>query len=108
MDSFFLFLNMSGGEMLLIIIVAYLVLGPKKIPEVARMIGKGINDLRRATDDIKSEFTKEINNFKKDVNVDLKESFIPEAYKKTSSPNREGTPVREENKENPGSDTELK
>jgi Tat protein translocase TatB subunit len=108
MESFFLFLNMSGGEILLIIIVAYLVLGPKKIPEVARMIGKGINDLRRATDDIKSEFTKEMNNFKKDVNVNLKDPFIPDAYKRGSSPSQEASPIREEKKENPGTEPELK
>jgi Tat protein translocase TatB subunit len=81
-----LFFNMSGGEMLVIVVVAYLVLGPKKIPEVARMIGKGMNELRRATDDIRNEITKEVNNIKKDVNVDLKETIIPDVYRKPPTP----------------------
>ena len=65
-----LFFNISGGEILVIVIVVYLVFGPKKIPEFARMLGKGINELRRATDDIKREFNREVNNVKKDINVD--------------------------------------
>jgi len=108
MDHLLLFLNMSGGEILVIIVVAYLVLGPKKIPEVARMIGKGINELRRATDDIKSEFTKEMNNFKKDVNVNLKDPFIPNAYKRASSPSTEASTIREDKNENTATKEDLK
>ncbi len=71
MDNFLLFFSMSGGEILLIVIAIYLVFGPKKIPEFARMVGRGINELRRATDDIKKEIKRETNDIKKDVNVDL-------------------------------------
>ena len=81
-----LFLNMSGGEILVIVLVAYLVLGPKRIPEIARAIGKGMNELRRATDDIRSEITREVNNIKKDVNVDFKETIIPDAYSRPAPP----------------------
>jgi len=85
MSNILLFLNMSGGEILVIVVVAYLILGPKKIPEIARTIGKGINELRRATDDIRNEFTKEMNKVKRDVNVNLKDTIIPDAYKKSSA-----------------------
>jgi len=71
MNQFLLFLNISGGEILVILVVVYLVFGPKKIPELARMVGKGINELRRATDDIKKEFNKEVSSIKKDTDVDL-------------------------------------
>jgi TatA/E family protein of Tat protein translocase len=66
-----LFLNISGGEILLILIVVYLVFGPKKIPELARMVGKGINEMRRATDEIRKEFNREVSSVKKDMAVDL-------------------------------------
>lgn len=66
-----LFLNISGGEILLILIVVYLVFGPKKIPEIARMVGKGINEMRRATDDIRREFNQEVSGIKKDMSVDM-------------------------------------
>ncbi|MEZ5197292.1 MAG: twin-arginine translocase TatA/TatE family subunit [Bacteroidales bacterium] len=71
MDSILLFFNISGGELLIIVVAIYLVFGPKKIPEFARMLGKGINELRRATNDIKNEITREANKVKSDVNVDI-------------------------------------
>jgi len=69
MNSILLFLNISGGEILVILVVVYLVFGPKKIPELARMLGKGINELRRATNEIKNEITKETAGIKKDIGV---------------------------------------
>jgi Tat protein translocase TatB subunit len=103
-----LFLNMSGGEILVIVLVAYLVLGPKKIPEIARMVGKGINELRRATDDIKNEFTKEMNNFKREANLNIKDPFIPDAYKRPSPPTPEPSPTPEVKKESEGTEREMK
>lgn len=103
-----LFLNMSGGEILIIVLVAYLVLGPKKIPEVARMIGKGMNELRRATDDIRTEITKEVNNIKKEVNVDFKETIIPDAYRRPATPPADHPAAAEQKTEPKKPDDDLK
>lgn len=43
-------------ELLLILVLALIVLGPKKLPELARALGKGMAEFRRATDDLKDEF----------------------------------------------------
>jgi TatA/E family protein of Tat protein translocase len=43
-------------ELLLILALALIVLGPKKLPELARALGKGMAEFRRATDDLKDEF----------------------------------------------------
>jgi len=43
-------------ELLLILAVALIVLGPKKLPDLARALGKGLSEFRRATDEIKDEF----------------------------------------------------
>jgi sec-independent protein translocase protein TatB len=43
-------------ELLLILVLALIVLGPKKLPEVARALGKGMAEFRRATDELKEEF----------------------------------------------------
>jgi len=75
MNHFLLFFNISGGEILLIIIVIYLVFGPKKIPEFARMIGKGINEMRRATNDIRNEITREANKVRSDIGIDIDDPF---------------------------------
>ncbi|MFZ5584988.1 MAG: twin-arginine translocase TatA/TatE family subunit [Thermodesulfobacteriota bacterium] len=42
-------------ELLLILGVALLVVGPSKLPDLAKSIGKGLNEFRKATDDIKSQ-----------------------------------------------------
>ncbi|MBW1981722.1 MAG: twin-arginine translocase subunit TatB [Deltaproteobacteria bacterium] len=40
-------------ELLLILAIALIVVGPKKLPELARALGKGINEFRRATNELK-------------------------------------------------------
>jgi Tat protein translocase TatB subunit len=42
-------------ELLVILVVALLVLGPKRLPEVARTLGRGLAEFRRATADITEE-----------------------------------------------------
>jgi Tat protein translocase TatB subunit len=42
-------------ELLVILVVALLVLGPKRLPEVARTLGKGLAEFRRATADLTDE-----------------------------------------------------
>jgi Tat protein translocase TatB subunit len=41
-------------ELLLILALALVVLGPKKIPDLARALGRGLAEFRRATDELKS------------------------------------------------------
>lgn len=43
-------------ELILILAVALVVLGPKKLPEIARALGKGISEFRRTTEGLKEEF----------------------------------------------------
>ncbi len=41
-------MGIGWAELLLILVVALLVFGPNKLPDIARGLGKGIRDLRRA------------------------------------------------------------
>ncbi len=61
-------LFIGGPEILVILLFVLLLFGSKKIPEVARMLGKGMREFRRATDEIK----KEINEETKDISDDFK------------------------------------
>lgn len=56
-------------EVLFILFFVLLFFGSNKIPEFARMMGKGIREFRKATDDIKREITDEIT----DVSDDFKD-----------------------------------
>jgi sec-independent protein translocase protein TatA len=62
-------LFISGPEIFIVMVVVLLLFGAKKIPEVARGIGKGMNEFRKATDEIK----KEINNNTGDIGKDIKD-----------------------------------
>ena len=59
--------GIGGGEFILIIIIILMFFGSDKIPELARSLGKGLAQLKNATNDIKSE----INNGIKDNGLDV-------------------------------------
>jgi len=40
-------------ELIMILVVALLVIGPKKLPDLAKSLGKGLAEFRKATDDLK-------------------------------------------------------
>jgi TatA/E family protein of Tat protein translocase len=43
-------------ELLVILVIGLLVIGPKKLPELARSLGKGLAEFRRASNDMRREF----------------------------------------------------
>ncbi len=43
-------------ELLVILVIALLVIGPKRLPEMARSLGRGLAEFRRASTDIRREF----------------------------------------------------
>lgn len=48
--------GIGAGELLLLFVIALVVLGPERLPSLARDVGKVMNDLRRTSDDLRSEF----------------------------------------------------
>lgn len=55
------FLNMGGSEIVLILVVVLLLFGGKKLPELARGLGKGIREFKDASDGVKREIHRNIN-----------------------------------------------
>lgn len=55
------FLNMGGSEIMLIMLVVLLLFGGKKLPELARGLGKGIRDFKDASEGVKREIHRNIN-----------------------------------------------
>ena len=52
-------MSMPGGfEMVIIVLVILLLFGAKRIPELARGVGQGIKEFRKASEDIKKEIDK--------------------------------------------------
>jgi sec-independent protein translocase protein TatA len=48
-------MNLGPAEILVILVVALIVFGPKRLPEVGRQVGTAMRELRRMQDSLKSE-----------------------------------------------------
>jgi TatA/E family protein of Tat protein translocase len=55
-----MFGSIGGPELVVIFIVALLVFGPRKLPELGRMLGKGMAEFRRAANDLKDSLETEV------------------------------------------------
>jgi Tat protein translocase TatB subunit len=76
--------GMGMPEILLIMAVALIVIGPKKLPELAKTLGKAFGEFRKATSDLKESF-----------NVDMETPSAEKAsveVKKISLPAADSTP----------------
>ncbi|GGG94397.1 sec-independent protein translocase protein TatA [Parapedobacter pyrenivorans] len=79
------FLNIGTSEMMLIVFVALLLFGGKKLPELARGLGRGIREFKDASDTIKRDISDQINNFEKDIEV--KDVIVNDEPKKLNENN---------------------
>ncbi|MES2765319.1 MAG: twin-arginine translocase TatA/TatE family subunit [Bacteroidota bacterium] len=59
--------DVGAGEMIFILIAALMLFGPKKIPEVAQMLGKGLREFRRAQDGLRAQI--------REVTADIDDPF---------------------------------
>ncbi len=60
-------LFISGGEIFVILLAILIFFGADKIPEFARMMGKGVREFKKATDDIKREFSENTSGVMDDI-----------------------------------------
>ena len=90
-DEFMFGIGMS--ELIVIAIIALFVVGPKKLPDLAKSLGKGFSELRKATDEVTDNIkdTFKADDIKKDVD-DFKNSLLfgksadQDDHKPSSSP----------------------
>jgi TatA/E family protein of Tat protein translocase len=52
--------NMGVPELLIILAVALIVFGPRKLPEIGKTLGKALGEFRKATDDLKNTIEREV------------------------------------------------
>ena len=52
-----MFFNIGGGEIFFVLLIVVMLFGAKRIPEIARGLGKGIKEVKNAANDIKTEIT---------------------------------------------------
>ena len=66
MSNYILFV--SGGEIVLVMLLALLFFGSKAIPDIAKTIGKGMREFKKATNEIQREINDYSSDIKKDIN----------------------------------------
>jgi TatA/E family protein of Tat protein translocase len=60
----------GGFEFVFILFIAFLLFGPKKLPEIARVLGKGLGELRRASAELRNSLEDEIRNLDRETRAD--------------------------------------
>jgi len=61
--------NIGGSEIFFILFIVLLFFGSKKIPEIARGLGKGLREMKDAASGIEREITKEVKDVKEKTDV---------------------------------------
>jgi TatA/E family protein of Tat protein translocase len=62
-------------EMMAVFVIALVLFGPKKLPELGRMLGKGLSEFRRAKSELKATFESHLNELERETQL----SAIPAA-----------------------------
>lgn len=70
---YILFLNLGGGEVVLILFVILLLFGGKGIPNVAKALGKGIREFKDATEGIKRDIQEGTGNLTNQVHEQIQD-----------------------------------
>jgi Tat protein translocase TatB subunit len=60
-------------ELIVIFVIALLIFGPKKLPELAKTLGKGVGELKRAFQDVKDQVETEFEETNKTIDNAVKE-----------------------------------
>jgi sec-independent protein translocase protein TatA len=61
--------TLGGQEMLVILVLALLLFGPKELPKIARTIAKAMTEFKRAQNELKTTFSREMENLERDTGV---------------------------------------
>ncbi len=72
-------------EMIFIFVLALLILGPKKLPELGRSIGKGMAEFRRASNELRATFEREMHTLERE-NESVKEATSTPSSTSYSNP----------------------
>ena len=72
-NQFIMFLNLGGGEVIIILFVILLLFGGKGIPTIAKTLGKGIREFKDATDGIQKDIMKSTGGITEQVNEHIQE-----------------------------------
>ena len=92
--------DMSFSETIFLFFLALVIFGPKKLPEIARQVGKYLNEFRRASNEFKAQIEQEIAH----LEVEEKQQTIlpPKPVEGATSRALQAAPIEENKADTPG------
>jgi len=76
---------MSFSEIIFLSVLALLVFGPRRLPEIARLVGKTMGELRRASNEFRNSLEEEIRNIDYQESVKKAQSSLPPVEAETAA-----------------------
>ena len=61
--------GLGAGEILIILVIAFLLFGPKQLPEIGRQVGKAVKGLKETADDLRKSVEPEVNLIQQEVKM---------------------------------------
>jgi len=71
--------TLSSTELLFIVVIALIFFGPRKLPQLARSMGKGLAEFRKASDDFKRTWEREVAMEESKLDVQSENTILPAA-----------------------------
>jgi len=96
-------------ELIIIFVIALIIIGPKKLPDLARALGKGMAEFRKATNEIKSNL--DMGDELKGIEEELADSvsgMIHEAEVEAETEEKNDTPLEPDKEEGTNNGAEKK
>ncbi|MBM4132817.1 MAG: twin-arginine translocase TatA/TatE family subunit [Nitrospira sp.] len=61
--------GLGAGEVLIILVIAFLLFGPKQLPEIGRQVGKAVKGFKETADDLRKSVEPEVNMIQQEVKM---------------------------------------
>jgi sec-independent protein translocase protein TatA len=72
--------SLGMQEMIALFVIALLLFGPKKLPELGRTLGKALTEFRRAKNELKTTFESHMRELEKETQLESPPSYTPPSY----------------------------
>lgn len=84
--------SLGFGEILIILVIALIVFGPRRLPEMGRTIGRSLREFSRTTSEIRSEITADLDDEPPRLTAEQRARQIEERKARPQSPPEDPAP----------------
>ena len=74
----FILEGLGTTELLVILVVALILFGPRKLPQLSRSLGKSLSEFKRASEDFKRQWEKEVTLEEREKEAQIERAMLPE------------------------------